>query len=485
MESLASIDVSGSFILCTQGYVEKWCLIIWQVIFTDYDVIIVGAGSGGIHAAKLLAQKGKKVALIEAKEIGGTCLNTGCIPLKILNEKDFMDAVSAMESIMTTVSYLQEGTALLINSYGVNVIQGVVTDIYDSRVRMLSGGAELFLSAEHIIIATGSKSSIPGEMLLSSQIYTAESIWSHLPEKRRVVIIGGGISGCEFAFALAGLGNQITLLERNDDILMDFPLSQREFVRAKMKQYNISVSLRHSVLKTENINDELYIYSDGEQVVSCDECLVCAGRSGYWSKEHLHVDNLKVNDSGFIEADIYGNTSEEFLFCIGDANGQKLLANYAEFQAECVVSHILGTDRDLSFASADNIPDCIFTKIQLAKIGYCPDRTTGSVVRGRAPLYAVGMATIKNCQEGEITVFRDNDTDLLVGAYVISSDASEIIHILQSYIIFKIPCHNIIEQIFAHPTICEGIKIAIEETFEGSVKLLKKRKKRIKIQHVN
>lgn len=439
---------------------------------------MIGAGNGGIHAAKLLAKYGKTVALIEEKAIGGVCLNTGCIPVKVVNESPSQEPPSILEEITSTIATLQEGTTLLLNSYGVSYISGRATQIFPNRVTICKDGIQSNLTTNYIILATGSDSYIPKELSHLKHLYTSETIWNNFPKNSTVTVIGGGIAGCEIAFALAKLGNTVSLLEKEATILPDFPARQREILKCRMKQNNIVVQENYKIVSARNDGDLICINPETQTPVTSSYCIVCAGRIGNLSEEMLQIPGITVHKNGFIDADFYGNTSVDHVFCIGDSNGQKLLANYAEFQGECVAYHILGKPLPFQQEPENTIPDCIFADTQFSKIGACPDKPEYPLIRGTAPLYSVGMANIKHCMDGEIAIFRNTETDLLEGAYVAGDCASEIIHILQTYLIHKLPCKALLQQHFAHPTISEAIKIAIEDTYEGSVKLLKRRRKK-------
>lgn len=446
----------------------------------DYDVIIVGAGSGGIHAAKLLAKHSKNVALIESNELGGVCLNNGCIPVKSVLERNYINAFSAINDIESITCELKEGIQLLLNTYNVNYINAHVTEISRNSVTLITSNSEKqCITASYIVIATGSQSYIPNIFSNVNNLITSENLWEHPVSSSNIAIIGGGTAGCEIACALSKFNNTIHLFEKSCDIIQTFTKRQRDILKYQMNINNIIISENCNITDAFNNGKQICLKFADETLLTFDYCIVCTGRKGNLSEEMIQIPELILDEKCFINSDFYGNTAVSNVFCIGDANGQKFLANYAEFQGECVANKILGIDINPCKNYLKYMPECVFTDMQLAKIGSCPDKSDNNspIVRGIAPLYASGMGKIKKCENGEIAVFRNTSTDLIEGGYIAGDNASEIIHILQIYIINKIPCKTILQQPFIHPSISEAVKIAIEETYNGSVKVRNRRKK--------
>lgn len=415
-----------------------------------YDVIILGGGPAGTHAASLLAAAGKRVALIEKNRLGGCCVHTGCIPTKLLIEdakrgnfrwKDFQNRLQEI----TTSN--EEGMRLVLLSRGVKIYEGEARVMSEHTVQISSSGhTSLELSGAQILCCTGAESRIPEAWRGVPNLETTDSFWFREELPKRMAIVGGGIAGCELAGALKDLVEELVLIEQEDEILPGFSAKAREVV------------MEHLAMSDVRILTGCSGPGDALETDAPFECiLMAAGR--------------KAEDV------------PEGSVPLGDARGGIMNAYMAKAEAERWTARYLneGESEPLTEAESGICPVCVFSDPQIARVGMSKAQAIAcgrKAVEGKAPFYVLGMAKILGCSDGFISLVRDRETDRLLGAEIVGGDACELIHLLLPYMVHQIPCSEMRKVVFAHPTFAEGVHIALEETYEGSVELPKRRGRR-------
>lgn len=449
----------------------------------DYDIAVIGGGPGGYVAASYAAQFGRRVILIEKNKLGGCCLNVGCIPTKVLFETsrryrqlktdaDFGITMSNAgfswekhkEHSGEVRSNLIKGVGSLLTSRKVEV---VIADALLKDEHTIAAGGKV-LSADSIILATGSRPAIPAAYADIKNVVTSDGFWDIDRQPDSVLIVGGGVIGCEIASALSGLGTKVTIVEQLDGLLSGFSDMAAGMLIKQFEKDGVRVLCGSTVSRIDEVNDGLVVCI-GEEELKCDLVLWAAGR------RPVDIDtgeiNLRRTENGYISVDEACRTSTGNIYCIGDANGLSLLAYSASSQAMQVVRQIcVGSDSD----EESLIPQCIYTYPEIASIGRSEEecRDLGMAVSaGSAPYRALGYAHAISEADGYIKVIRDIRTDTVVGAEIAGADAVELIHILLPYVQRKLPLKMLSDVVFAHPTLSEGIRLAVEASYIRSPQL--------------
>jgi len=413
-----------------------------------YDLAIIGAGWAGFNAAKKAQAAGLKVALIEKNLIGGTCLNRGCIPTKALLQsakiynlskkaKTFGIAISGAEINFTEIqarkekitSQLRQGMEFLLK--GVDVIQAEAKIISEHTLE--AGGRNI--EAKYILIASGSK---PVELnsfkFDGKKILSSDDILNLKEIPGSLLIIGGGVIGCEFASLFSSLGSKVMIAEKMPQLLPgeDPEVAKKLELALKKKGIKVSIGIDATSINTDNY--------------SC--VLVCVGRK---PEEKISVDDFL-------------RTTAPDVYAAGDCTGKIMLAHYAAYQGEIAVENMLHPDAPKKCSSL-NIPNCIFIDPEIASVGL---KESEAIAGGREvkinkfDFLGLGMARILDETDGFIKIISDKNTDKLLGASIIGPRATELIGIFTLALSSELTAAQIRNTIFAHPTLSESIHDALK-----------------------
>lgn len=439
----------------------------------DYDILIIGGGPGGYVAGSYAAQFGKKVAVIEQQFVGGCCLNTGCIPTKVILEAAmrYSCAVNSRDYGIKTekVSFswaelkghsdkiresLRNNVAKLLQSRKCDVLKGKAALIDEHTVQ---AEGKIFTS-DTIILATGARPSIPEKYAGLSHVLTSDSFWELEEQPCSIVIVGGGVVGCEIASAMSRLGTKITIIEQASEILQMFGSEAVKLLRDELSSYDVDILCGQAVSDVAEIDNRLRV-SAGDQVIECEYLFWSTGREA----EMIDTSGLplKRTSHGFVSVDENFRTSIGNIYCIGDANGKNMLAHAAIAQAMLAVYHIC-TDNPVNVNPA--VPQTVFTSPAIAKIGIMEGECANAAV-GKVPYSAVGYSHVAGAEKGYFKVIRDIETDVLVGIEIVGYNACELIHNLVPFINRRLTTGMFSDIIYAHPTLTEGIKLAIEASY--------------------
>lgn len=450
---------------------------------TNVDLLIIGAGPGGYVAAIYAAKKGLRVTLVEKEDqLGGTCLNVGCVPTKALvkssevchsvkNSDLFGIETGAnlqvnMEQIIRrkdeVVNQLVSGIDYLIEKNNIEVIRGKASFLSDHKVQV-SGKDNYEITAKDIIIATGSKVSkvnIPGIDL--PFVMNSSNALSNQALPKSITIIGGGVIGMEFAFIYRHLGVEVHVVEFMDRLLSMLDSDLTEELERAATHLGIHVHTRAKVSKIQQANNGeaivTYVTHNGEQLLVSEKVLVAIGREPNIEQLDLDHAGVKLNEQrNGIAVDTNMRTNVNHIYAIGDVTNIMQLAHVASHQGIHAVDAILGGTSKMDYTA---VPNVIFTSPEISNVGLseyeCKERGLDYRV-SKVAFSSNGKALTMNEPNGFIKLIKDNSSDKIVGGAIIGPDASSLISSLTLAIQNQLTEQQITQTIFAHPTTAEVI----------------------------
>lgn len=443
-----------------------------------FDVVVIGSGPGGYPAAIRLAQHGKKVALIEAGEIGGTCLNRGCIPTKALLANaevlhtikqaeywgittqavtfDFAKMIQRKDELVKKIRSSLEG---LILGNGITIIRGRASFIGAHELKV-QGVTPCVVKGASIIIATGSE---PKDMRQfpfdGKQVHSSTSILDLKKLPQSIAIIGGGVIGCEFASLFNELGVRVTIIEMLDRIIpLECPSLSAALQRSFQKRgITIKTATKVQEIQTHSTKEstKVHVTIEGESApLEAEVALVAVGRE-LNSSLGLDIAGIKV-ERGAIVIDEAMETSVSNVFAIGDVTAKSMYAHVATHQGFVAADKILGLPAHINY---DAVPGVIFTDPEIASVGMTLDsaKTRGyRAKRATYPFQALGKAQAAHQTEGFAQIVSEEGTGRILGAQVFGKDAGNLIQAITLAITHEYTLESILETIHAHPTLSEA-----------------------------
>ena len=441
---------------------------------TTTDVIIIGSGPGGYRAAEYAAKNGLQVCIIEAGEVGGTCLNCGCIPTKCFcHDAEVMEMMAhaeesgisiqgplppvnfnkILERKQQIVNQLRDGIKTLMSSPGITLIQGSA-HFKDAHTVTVNGED---ISAKNIIIATGSHAKMPPiEGIDTEGVISSTELLDidHVPQ--RLCIIGAGVIGMEFASAFRSFGSKVTVVEFLKECLptLDSDIAKR--LRKTMERREIEIHLQSGVKKIEKSDNGLTVSFEkkGKLLsVEADTVLVATGRAA--NTDNLGLDVAGVNyDRKGITVDDNMQTNVAGVYAIGDVNGRQMLAHAATFQGFHAINQILGKSDNIRF---DVMPSAIFTNPEAASVGMSEDacKQQGIDFKCLKGYYrANGKALAINASEGLVKAIC-NSEGLIIGCHIYGAHASDLVQEISSLMNRNTTIAEFKDIIHIHPTLSE------------------------------
>lgn len=443
------------------------------------DIVIIGGGSGGYTAAIRGAQLGGKVCIIERESLGGTCLNRGCIPTKALYrnaeifnilkksevygiyiQKCIINVDKIQERKQGIVDKLVKGLEQLLKLNNVEIIKGNASIVDRNIVQVInSKGEKIKITAKNIIIASGSKSAdLPIEGIDLPGVLKSRELLNFSEIPNRLIIIGGGVIGVEFAAIFNSLGAKVTIIEALPQVLstVDREIVKRFSILAKKSGIKIATSTK--VLKIEKNNEGLIVYGEdkkGEVQFKGDKVLIAVGRTPVTEGLNLEKVGIKFTRKG-INVDNNFKTNIKGIYAIGDVNGKCMLAHAAAYQGTAAVETIM------RFRKAQEntlIPSCIFVFPEIASIGITEEEAKNKGIDYKVSKFsfgANGKALTLGEEEGILKVIGRKEDNMIIGVHIIGPHASDIIHEAALAVNKKMKVEDIKEVIHAHPTLCEA-----------------------------
>lgn len=457
------------------------------------DLLIIGGGPGGYVAAIRARQLGMEVGLFEQDKLGGTCLNRGCIPTKAYTKNaevlrtmerlsDFnirclgveFNMALAKERKDTIVDKLVTGVDSLLRANGVEVIKGQAEILDGSTVR--ANGQEY--QGRKILIASGSEAApLPIRGANLPGIITSTELLEITEIPPRLVIIGGGVVGLEFACIFKAFGSQVTVLEAADHILgsLDSELTKR--MNVFLKRQGISVHTGSQVQEIQALNKLVMVCSQskkGALQTEADLVLVAAGRKA--ATAALNLEKLGIEtERGFIKVDENFASSDKSIYAIGDVIGGQMLAHVASEEAVVAVERMTGMDSHVAYHA---VPACIFTFPEIATVGMSEDQAKQQGIAyqvGKFQFAANGKAMTIGETDGLVKVIADQD-DTIIGVHIMGPHASDLILEATLMVKNRMRIEELKGTIHPHPTLGESLAEAIADIKGESIHLLPRKK---------
>lgn len=438
------------------------------------QLAVIGAGPGGYVAAIRAASLGLSVALVEKGDLGGTCLNVGCIPSKaLISGASLVHQIRKAEAFGIStgpiaihyekmkarkdaiVAKIRASLEGLIRANQVEILRGAAQFESPTSFKVL-GETPCFLEAEQVILATGSTPfHVPAFPCDGKRILDSTSLLSLSTLPKRLAIIGGGYIGCEFASLFIELGCQVTILEALPSILSLQGKTVSQFMTRCFTGKGVTLKTGVKVQSVQNKGEEVLIALENGETLEADYVLVAVGRKPYTEGLHLEKAALSPNKHGFLEVDDRMRTEVPGIFAIGDLTGRSLLAHVASHQGIIAAENAAGGDAKAHY---DAIPAVIFTHPEIASVGMTKEQAKEAgyaTAEGTFPFAALGKSQGAGETEGMAEIIADAKTGQILGATVIGHEASNLIAEMALAMENELTLECVWQTIHAHPTQAE------------------------------
>ena len=406
------------------------------------DLLIIGAGPGGYRAAEYAAHEGLQVVIVEQDEVGGTCLNRGCIPTKTyVHSASFAEAVERQQQV---VDQLRSGVEAILSQPNITLLRGHAEFVDANTVRV----GEETIAAKNIIIATGSSAKMPPiDDINDPRVMTSTELLQLKEQPKRLCIIGAGVIGMEFASVFNRFGTEVTVIEFLKECLpmVDSDVAKR--LRKLLEKRGITFKMKTAVQHMADLD--------------ADAILVATGRKANTEGLNLEAAGITLAPNGTIPVDDNYQVVNSKCYAIGDVNGRQMLAHAAEMQALRVVNHIVGKKDGIRF---DIMPAAIFTEPEAACVGLSEDQLKEQsidYVCKKSFWRANGKALAMNETEGLLKLFADAEGRIL-GCHAFGAHAADIIQEVSVLMCRDTTLAQLRDMVHIHPTLSEVLKTAAE-----------------------
>lgn len=460
-------------------------------------IAIIGGGPGGYVAAIKAAQMGAEVVLIEKEYIGGTCLNTGCIPTKVLLHSteiyhQLMNEAEALglemeglkvnwQNLLTrkelVATQLVEGVKNLLRIGKIEVIEGSAKFASSKSIEVsLAAGGSRRISFDKAVVATGSKSiviPVPGHDL--EGVITSREAMSLEEIPKSLCIIGGGVIGVEFANIYSNLGTQVTIIEMLPRLVANMDPEIVSSLEEALVDKGVKVYKSAKVIKIDRADNGLQVTAqmsdDPFQVIS-EKVLMATGRKPMGDGLGLQEIGVKV-ERGAIQVDKLFKTDVDNIYAIGDCTGGVQLAHVASASGLMVAELMMGERMTMDFRT---IPYCVYTNPELASVGLTEEDaiTKGYRIKvGKFPMYGNGKSVITGNVRGLVKIVAEEKTGEVLGLHIAGNSATELIASGAVAMRLEATVQELITTIYAHPTVGEAVHEAAESVFGRAIHLPK------------
>ncbi|SHJ84390.1 dihydrolipoyl dehydrogenase [Hespellia stercorisuis] len=463
-----------------------------------FDLIVIGAGPGGYVAAIKAAKLGLKTAVVENREVGGTCLNRGCIPAKaMIHASSLYREIQESERFgitAPTVSYdygkilaykedtsrkLSQGVEQLFQGNGVTLLNGVGTLEKTGAVTVTSGGETTSFYADNVILATGSKPlCIPIQGKDLPHVVTSDELFRLEKVPESLLIIGGGVIGVEFATVFEALGSKVTIVEALPRIIANMDKEFSQNLKMILKKRGIDIHTSATVLRLEQDGDQLacvFSEKDAEQSISAEYVLMAVGRCP--NTDGLFGDGVELEmERGRVVVDAAFQTSMDYVYAIGDLIKGVQLAHAASAQGICLAERLAGVDATVDLSV---VPGCVYTNPEIASVGMTEEEAKVQnipVKTGKFIMSANGKSLITMEERGFVKVVAHAETEEVLGAQMMCARATDMIGEFGTAVANRLTVHQMLKGMRAHPTYNEAVGEALEAIAGGAIHVMPKKR---------
>jgi dihydrolipoamide dehydrogenase len=451
-----------------------------------FDLAVLGGGPGGYVGAIRAAKLGLKVVVIEKDNLGGVCLNCGCIPTKTLyhiaqtldeiekasifgieTSKPKLDFTKAMVRKDEILKMQRKGIEYHLKNNSIKIINGV-GKLKSKDTISVKGpdGKNSTISAKNIIIATGSSAANVSPFDLSDDgVMENIEILSLNKLPKSMIIIGGGVIGCEFANIFASFGTKVTIIEILPRILTTEDEDVSGIIHKALKEKGVDIYTSSSVTRSKKDGAKFKLELSGGEKLDAEKILVSVGRRPNSTGLGLEDIGIATDDKGYIKVDEKLKTSISNIYAIGDVIGGLQLAHVASEEGKAAAEIISGKDRVMDYSV---VPWAVFTSLEIGTVGLNKAQAIErgyQVNVGNFPFSNSGKAYITGDTEGFVNIVIDKETDEILGAQIIGPRASDLVHEIAVAIKGEMLIDDLATTIHSHPTLSEAVMETAEDCF--------------------
>lgn len=449
----------------------------------DYDLIVIGAGSGGVRAARLAANLGKKTALIEESVLGGTCVNRGCVPKKLMvYASEYNESFSASRGFGWNIlqapsfdwaKFMQVKAAELvrlqglyqssIEKSGVNLFQARAKFVDEHTVELDNGSR---LSADKLIIAVGAKPNLPVDIIGIEHCITSRDALELQTKPDHLIIYGGGYIAVEFANIFHALGVKTTIVCRRPLILRGFDNDLRVQLSDYMQQKGIELIYNSEIREIKNLGNIKEVHLKDKRTLKAQHVLLALGRQPNVDGLGLSLADVKLSANGAIEVDEYLATSQSHIYAVGDVANKLQLAPVAIHEAICVIKTMF--EGEQTKPDYNMVASAVFSQPELGVVGL--SEVEAASLYNNLEVYKISFRPMRNIISGSsekmfIKLLVNAETQLIVGIHIIGPGAAELIQLLAIAVKAGVTKQDFNKTMAVHPTASEELVLAYIPTY--------------------
>ncbi|GAE28023.1 dihydrolipoamide dehydrogenase of pyruvate dehydrogenase complex [Halalkalibacter wakoensis JCM 9140] len=461
----------------------------------EVDTLVIGSGPGGYVAAIRAAQLGQKVTIVEKGEMGGVCLNVGCIPSKALiaaghryhNAKHSEDMGIIAEQVSINFDKVQEwkasvvkkltgGVEGLLKGNKVEIVRGEAYFASENSVRIMDENSAQTYNFKNCIIATGSTPIEIPAFKYTDRVINSTGALALKEVPKKMVVIGGGYIGIELAGAYSNMGTEVVVLEGSKQILGGFEAQMAKLVERRLKKNGVEFKMEAMAKGVEESDSGVKVTAEikgKEEVFEADYCLVTVGRRPNTDEIGLEQIGVELTDRGVVKIDKQCRTSVSNIFAIGDIVAGPPLAHKASYEGKIAAEAIAGEKSEIDYLA---IPAVVFSDPELASVGYTEAEAKDAgfdVIASKFPFAANGRALSLNETDGFMKLVTRKDDGLVIGAQIAGPNASDMIAELGLAIETGMTAEDIALTIHAHPSLGEITMEAAEVALGSPIHIVK------------